>query len=671
MTVTSKFRREPHPFVRRHAQRIILAAMSLLLVVPGAEGAGKDSRILVLAESTRNNPFVAAIEQSLHAALVERLGADLDYSTEYIATSVSEKEYRIALRELLRRKYAHQPLDVVIALGTVSLTFARDHGREAFPDARIVTLVTKDAGAEILTAWLGPQPATGLVGALDFKGTLDLILRLQPATREVVLIAGPSASDTRIEARARGDLSGFESRVKLRHMSLSQTAALTEFSRFRADTAIVFLQPVTLGADVIRSAADEAWSQLGAAAGVPVYSVSGSHLGRGIVGGSVMVPETVGQELAELALRSLKVAPTGVMPVRSATSVVPVVNWHQLRRWDISESRLSRGTQVLFRDPSVWELHRWSIITGASISLQTLFIGWLMLEHRRRRRAECEVVERLQEARTQLVTITHLDRRAAMGEVTAAITHELNQPLEAILHNAEAGEMILESGTPSMEEMRHIFADIRRIDMRAAEMIQRLRGLLKRQELETHAIDVNELARETAALVGPVASSKGVRVDLDLTTVAAPIAGDWIHLQQVLLNMLLNAMEAMSETPRANRHLTVRTLRYDDHVQIAVKDAGHGIRGEHVSRIFEPFFTTKGEGMGIGLSISRTIVEAHGGRVAAQNNAEGGATVWFTLPVTEAPDDELLHSINSGHPSPARSAVQLPVTMTLEPRRTF
>ena len=644
--------------------------MSLLLVIAaGAEGAGQQRRVLVLSEDTQHNAFASAIERSLHSALLERLGADLDYSTEYLPSSADE-DYRNALRGLLRRKYAHRPLDVVIPIGTVALTFARDHGFRAFPGARLVALVSKDAGAEILTEWSGRLPATGLLGSLDFKGTLDLIMRLEPATGEVVLIAGTSADDARIEARARGDLAGFEPRVKLRFMSLSQTAALSEFSRFTPRTAIVLLQPIALGADAIRSADDEAWSRLGATAGVPVYSVNGSHLERGIVGGSVMVPEMAGEELAELALRSFKVGPTGVMPVRSVPSVVPVVNWHQLRRWDISESLLPPKTQVRFRDPSVWDLHRWSIVTSASIGLQTLFIGWLMLEHRKRRRAECEVGERLQEVRKQLVTITHLDRRAAMGEVTAAITHELNQPLEAILHNAEAGEMILESSAPSHEEMRNIFADIRRIDMRAAEMIQRLRGLLKKQELETHPIDVNELVRETAALVTPVAGSKGVRVELDLTTDSAPIVGDWIHLQQVLVNMMLNAMEAMSDTSRGHRHLTVRTLRYDDHVQIAVKDAGHGIRGEHVSQIFEPFFTTKGQGMGIGLSISRTIVEAHGGRVAAQNNAEGGATVWFTIPVTEVPDDSRL-SINSASPYPVLPAVKLPVTMTLEPRRTF
>jgi C4-dicarboxylate-specific signal transduction histidine kinase len=272
------------------------------------------------------------------------------------------------------------------------------------------------------------------------------------------------------------------------------------------------------------------------------------------------------------------------------------------------------------------------IALGAVGFLQTLLIGWLLIEHRQRRRAELEVTRRLQETRAQLVTITHLDRRAVVGEVTAAITHELNQPLEAILHNAEAGELMLESGLASPEELRCVFADIRRIDERAAEIIQRLHALLRKKEFETRQLDVNELTRETAALVTPVAGSKGVQVELELATDAPPIAGDPIHLQQVLLNVLLNGIEAMCTTPRERRQLAVRTMTVDHHVEISVRDCGHGIRAETVSQIFEPFYTTKGKGMGIGLSIARTIVEAHGGQIAAQNNADGGATVSFMLP---------------------------------------
>jgi C4-dicarboxylate-specific signal transduction histidine kinase len=335
--------------------------------------------------------------------------------------------------------------------------------------------------------------------------------------------------------------------------------------------------------------------------------------------------------------------------------------------WAQASQKLPQGTVVQYRDPTPWELSRWYIIGAVSVvAAQAVLIGGLLVEHRRRRRAEAEVGQRLLEAQTQLVTITHLDRRAVMGEVTAAITHELTQPLEAILHNAEAGELMLESGMTSYEEVRQIFADIRRIDLRAAEMIQRLRGLLRKKEFETRPVDVNDLTRETAALVTPVAGSKGVRIELDLAKELVPIAGDRIHLQQVVLNMLLNGIEAMKLTPRERRQLAIRTMTVDHHVEISVRDRGHGIRAKTLSQIFEPFYTTKGEGMGMGLSIARTIVEAHGGRIAARNNADGGATVWFTLP--------LRHAVDASRPPDgdgqlsAVAHVTCPATSSIEPQ---
>ena len=268
----------------------------------------------------------------------------------------------------------------------------------------------------------------------------------------------------------------------------------------------------------------------------------------------------------------------------------------------------------------------WSALGVVSAAaVQTLLIVWLLVERRRRRH----------EARIQLLTITHLDRRAAIGEVTSAITHQLNQPLEAILHNAEAGELMLESGTGSTDDLRSIFADIRRIDLRTAEMIHRLRGLLEKKELESRPVDVNDLCHETASLVAPVARSKNVRVELELSAEGTSVIGDHVHLQQVLLNVLLNGIESMHATPRECRRLAITTTHAGDHVEISIRDAGHGIRAETTSRIFEPFYTTKGEGMGVGLSIGRTIVEAHGGRIGARNNDGEGATVWFTLPSCE------------------------------------
>ena len=282
------------------------------------------------------------------------------------------------------------------------------------------------------------------------------------------------------------------------------------------------------------------------------------------------------------------------------------------------------------------ERYRWSIATALALMVQSLLVAWLVVERRQRRRADVTPSQRFSDPRTDLAMIAHLHRRALAGEVTAAIAHELTQPLEAILHNAEAGELMLESGTASCAEMRCILADIRRIDMRASEIISRVRRLVCAKEIEKRSIDINAIARETAAMITPVARANGVRLDLELATDVGDIAGDAIQLQQVLLNVVLNGIQAMGATPRALRRVAVKTAIAGRQIEVAVRDSGPGFPADALSRIFEPFFTTKSTGMGMGLAIARLIVEAHDGRIAAHNNVGGGATVRFALPVAAA-----------------------------------
>jgi C4-dicarboxylate-specific signal transduction histidine kinase len=258
----------------------------------------------------------------------------------------------------------------------------------------------------------------------------------------------------------------------------------------------------------------------------------------------------------------------------------------------------------------------------------SVLTGGLLFEHRRRSRAEID-------ARRYLATMAHMDRRAAMGELATSLAHELNQPLAAILRNAEAAKMQLASGTPPIQELQEIVEDIRKDDKRAGELIRRMRTLLQRRDLDAQTVDLDVLVQETADLLGPEATAKGVHIDIECGAGSHLVNGDRVHLQQVLLNLVLNGIDAMAGVPPERRRLTIRTARLAGEIEVAVSDTGCGISGDALARIFEPFFTTKGEGegMGMGLSISRSIVEAHDGRILAENNRDRGATVRFFLPV--------------------------------------
>ena len=229
--------------------------------------------------------------------------------------------------------------------------------------------------------------------------------------------------------------------------------------------------------------------------------------------------------------------------------------------------------------------------------------------------------------------LAHISRVTMLGELTASLAHELNQPLTAIVSNAYAGERYLASPAPPLEELREILVDVAADAQRAGEVIRRLRGLLKKDTAHFLPLDLNELIREVVTLTQTDALIRHQPIALALAPDLPPVQGDRVQLQQVLLNLVLNGMEAMEPQPPAERQLRIQTLRAGPAVRVGVVDQGPGILPEKLETVFDAFFTTKAHGMGMGLAISRSIVEAHGGRIWAENNPERSATFWFSLPV--------------------------------------
>jgi len=228
--------------------------------------------------------------------------------------------------------------------------------------------------------------------------------------------------------------------------------------------------------------------------------------------------------------------------------------------------------------------------------------------------------------------IAHVSRVSIMGQLASALAHEINQPLGAILRNAEAAELFIRHESPDLNEICAILADIRKDDQRASAVISRMRALLKGHSLDARPIEVGELVGEVAALARVDAATRQVMLETNVSLGLPSVNGDRVHLEQVLLNLILNGMDALNGTTQNDRRVTVGArLDGPQSVQIAVSDTGSGIPADDLARVFEPFFTTKPHGMGMGLPISRTIIEAHGGRLWAENNNGGGATFRFTL----------------------------------------
>jgi C4-dicarboxylate-specific signal transduction histidine kinase len=270
-----------------------------------------------------------------------------------------------------------------------------------------------------------------------------------------------------------------------------------------------------------------------------------------------------------------------------------------------------------------------SLLVGIATLLlvQTAMIVVLLVQNHRQRALQ-------DQARRQQSDLTHAARLVLVGEMTASIAHEVSQPLSAILSNADAAEMLLCAEPPALGEVRQILEDIRRDDLRAHGIVCNLRRLLAKRELTTEIMDLNEVVLATVALAASDAAKRNVSIRDYLDPSLPRVAGDPIHLQQVILNLMINGMEAMADIKRGDRTLSISTRVHSaNKVVVSVIDSGCGLAPEVIPHLFDSFFSTKREGMGLGLSIARTIVQSHGGEIWAEPRSEHGTEFRFTVPI--------------------------------------
>ena len=233
-----------------------------------------------------------------------------------------------------------------------------------------------------------------------------------------------------------------------------------------------------------------------------------------------------------------------------------------------------------------------------------------------------------------MAELAHMNRQATAGHLSASIAHELNQPLGAILNNVEAAALMIKSPSPNLQELETILDDIKRDDERASKVIKRLRRLLTRGAFDPQEVDLNKVVRDVVRIASAQAAARDVKLDSNLAQQPLRVNGDKIQLQQVVLNLIVNGIDAIAETPNGVREIVCRSWASDGQALVSIRDTGPGIPSDRLERLFEPFFTTKQDGMGMGLCIAHAIIEAHGGKISAESRPSG-AVFHVSLPLAK------------------------------------
>jgi signal transduction histidine kinase len=717
----------------------------LSLYAPGAHG----KTIVMLYESEWRTPSNVVIDQVLRDELqVNELPSRIQYYTEFLENArfpAPGQEERFA--SFLRDRYSDIKVDVVIALDPAAVQFLIKYRDRLFPGTPVAFARMRE---QTLARLKPPADFLGTPYRLDVRPTIELALRLRPETREFVIVTGTTEVDHLWKEMLRAACAEVAPGVKTRVLTgLPIDDIVTEVSKLPPDAFILTGTFRRDGAGIAFPGVFTLLDKLRPVAPVPILHAFENAVGRGALG-SVSPPiESGPRQAAAVAKQFLAGVAPGAVVLPPPVEQVAFIDWRELRRWDIPESRLPPDAVLRFREPTFWDQYRYHTLAVAmAVLLQTVVLVLLLVQRRQRAGVEQQLrqqeqsmklaadaadlttwhweieddrVERLippldgravppsaldgfldtvheqdreaveraieralradgifeieyrvvnadntirwfggrgsveyvdgkarrmrgvtlnittrklaeLEVEHQRHELAHLSRVALVGELSGSMAHELNQPLMAILSNAQAAQMFIRRDPVDLVELGAILEDIVENDKHAGEIIWGLRKMLKKECSSNEVLPVNDLVRTVLRLMRHDLLNRHVTVESHLAPVAPALRGDRVQLQQVLVNLLLNACDAMASLPAADRRVRIGVEVRGATIAVKVSDRGCGIDESLRDEIFMPFRTTKANGLGLGLAVSKSIIDAHGGSLGVEDNAKGGVTFTLVLP---------------------------------------
>jgi len=652
-------------------------------------------------------------------------------------------EYRQNLADSLRYKFAKSNADLIVAVHTEALNFLLDEGKGLFPDAPVFSYLVvrpelieaKNTGRRVL---IRPQ-------SLDMKGTLEIALKMFSQTRRIVFVTG--TAEQRLEYQAKRDFEPWRNKLEFDFTSDRSVEEILQSVASLPPQSIVIYCNVFSDKTGRTFIPRDVGKMVAKAANAPVFCLWDTLIGNGPIGGSLLSFEAEGTYAAKVVLDILDGKIILTKPVVTLpTSKTYMFDWQQLKRWNVNENILPKGSVLVNHVPTFLDQYKgFAIGVTAAFLAQTLLVIGLLFQRTRKIRAESSLRQKTEELdqffkvsldllciantdgyflrlnpvaekilgytrdelmarpffdfihpddllRTQEIVsvqrlqhkvihfenryrckdgtytwldwssvpvgkmiyaaarditdrkeseaeriqlrneLAHVQRVSTISLLSSSLAHELNQPLGAILNNASTAQILISKSKGGDTEFEDILADIINDAMRAGEVIRKIRAIVKKEQTKSEQLDLNLLIQEVVELYRNVFNIEKISIVLDLQSDLIPIRRDRVQLQQVLMNLINNASEAMRES--SSKKLTIRTtMQSPDMIIVSVSDSGTGIDEAKKNKLFEPFFTTKKDGLGMGLRICRAIIDAHGGRIWGENNPDAGATFSFSFKV--------------------------------------
>jgi signal transduction histidine kinase len=589
---------------------LIVLLLTATAALTSAVAAPLPRTVLIIDESDPSSGAPTIFSATLRATLsnvkpsVAVFGETLDLSR------FSGPKQEAILRTYIQQKYSDVGFGVVLAVGASAFDLVRRWRSELWPDAPIVFAAID----EMTAAELEPDPnTTGLIMQRTIKSMMTSARVLVPDLQGVAVLGGSLSRDP-YRLQYLLELPELAAETKLINLTgLPLAEQMARAAELPDKTAILYTS-LFIDDEGTRYSAADALTAIAKVANRPIVVDVESLVGFGATGGLVLDNVAYGREVAGLAIRILDGASVAANPIAVSEYTRPVFDWRQLQKWHIGESNLPAGSEIRFRPQSMWEQFATQILAACAVFIvQIALIGWLIYEHRRRHLAEVQ-------ARNSMTELTQLNRLATAGELSAAIAHEIKQPISGMVAMANAAVRWLSRESPDIGRARDAMNKVVAAGHHASDIITNIRGVFGKDTQENTLCDVNQLIRTVLSLVYIDLRKHSIEARVNLSEQLPLVIGNKVQLQQVILNLVMNAVEAMVSAAEPRVLSITSEINEHNDVLVSIADTGSGIDVANLSRIFKPMFTTKARGMGMGLSICKSIIVEHNGWIWATVN---------------------------------------------------
>ncbi|MFN8257076.1 MAG: sensor histidine kinase [Bacteroidales bacterium] len=610
---------------------LIFTFLAVLLIPHKTNAQPNFKNVAVFFSFGSNLPAFDNILTGLKSTIKGKSDESVNIMTEYLDLTRSKNEdYARLIIDMYNEKLKEFKIDLLITVGPGVNDAILKYGDSTLKSLNIINIDLNIPGRTSLTD-LNIKKGKEILLKFQVGETLKEAFNLFPENKIVYVISGTSQVDSYYNSLIRQNKNQFEPEHSFIFISDMSLDSIIRFVRTIPAKSLVIVPAYLRDATNITFSTPEALSLIAKNSPAPVFlTITDAGVKtQGGIGGYLFSYINLGKETGRIAREILNGKQIQDISVDETNFYEHIYDWNELERWNLTDSKAIPANSIFYnRDVTFVELYKWYIVgVLLFIITQTLLIIYLVKLNKRQK----DITAKMQETENMHRHLIHTDRLSKMSTLTAALSHELYQPLAAIGITAQAGKRFINKGNLDLNKALQMFDNILEDNIRATEIISSVKSLMKPESSVTADVNLNEIILETVGLISNDAKKQHINIDLKLSMEPVFIFGDKIQIQQVLMNFIRNAISAMEKSETDKRILEIRLELTKEIATVSVRDSGPGIDTAIKERLFKPFVTTKKGGFGIGLTLCRTIIEKHKGKIWVENMPEGGAKFSFSL----------------------------------------